>query len=110
MGMIPKEVSPPVVSHQEFRSSSREDNVCWYTVTCKPRQERVTRSNLERLGIVTFYPEIKESKIIRRKKQIRISPLFPGYLFAKFSVQTDYRAVIYARGARGVVSLDALRQ
>ncbi|MFQ5560909.1 MAG: hypothetical protein ACE5FU_10040, partial [Nitrospinota bacterium] len=31
-------------------------------------------------------------------------PLFPGYLFSQFSINTHYRAVHYAQGVRGVVA------
>jgi transcription antitermination factor NusG len=30
--------------------------------------------------------------------------LFPGYVFARFEIETQYRAVIHARGVRKVVS------
>jgi len=86
------------------QTNTDQGKIHWYAVSSKPHQERLAQLNLERLGIPTFCPEVKESKVIRRKKQIRISPLFPGYLFARFRVTDQYRAVVYARGVRGVVS------
>jgi transcriptional antiterminator RfaH len=82
---------------------SRE-NMFWYVVKCKPHQERVAESHLRRAGIITFYPQIKEPKIVRRRRKICITALFPGYLFAQFNVEHDYRLVIYSRGVHGVVS------
>ena len=32
-----------------------------------------------------------------------MGPLFPGYLFARFDVESHYRAVHYSQGVRGVV-------
>jgi len=91
-------------SHAEPTDRIGQENMCWYAVKCKPHQERVAELHLERAGIITFYPEVKEPRIIRRRRQICISALFPGYLFAQFSVEHDYRTVIYSRGVRGVVS------
>jgi transcriptional antiterminator RfaH len=90
--------------HAEPADSLSRGNMFWHAVKCKPHQERVAESHLKRAGIITFYPQIKEPKIVRRRRQICITPLFPGYLFAQFSVAHDYRTVIYCRGVRGVVS------
>jgi transcriptional antiterminator RfaH len=79
-------------------------NMFWHAVKCKPHQERVAELHLKRTGIITFYPQIKEPKIVRRRRQICINALFPGYLFAQFNVEHDYRLVIYSRGVHGVVS------
>jgi len=79
-------------------------NIFWYAVKCKSRQERIAELHLKRAGIITFYPQIKEPKIVRRRRQICINALFPGYLFAQFNVEHDYRLVIYSRGVREVVS------
>ena len=76
----------------------------WYAVSTKPRQEHEVEVNLAHMGLVTFCPRIRERKLIRRCYQLRTSTLFPGYLFAKFDVSSQYRAVHYARGVRGVVA------
>jgi transcriptional antiterminator RfaH len=88
----------------DLQTNTGQGGIHWYVVHSKPQQERAAQLTLQRLGISTFFPEVKESKVIRRKKQIRISPLFPGYLFARFRVTDQYRAVVYARGVRAVVS------
>ena len=79
-------------------------NTCWYAVKCKPHQERLAELHLKRAGIRTLYPQIQEPKIVRRRRQVCINALFPGYLFAQFNVDCDYRTVIYCRGVRDVVS------
>ena len=82
-------------------------NMFWYAVKCKPHQERLAELHLKRAGIITLYPQIKEPKIVRRRRQVCINALFPGYLFAQFNVEGDYRTVIYCRGVRDVVSFGA---
>ena len=79
-------------------------NMFWYAVKCKPHQERIAELHLKRAGIITFYPQIKQHKIVRRSRQICIAALFPGYLFAQFNVEHDYRLVIYSKGVSRVVS------
>jgi len=75
----------------------------WYAVMAKPKQERSTTSILEQAGIATYYPEIKESLFIKGKRQVRPSGLFPGYFFARFDFERQYRTVSYCRGVRKIV-------
>ena len=76
----------------------------WYTVNTKPRQETLAAQSLMRLGVETFLPQFKRSKLIRGKRRPVTSALFPGYLFARFDMPTHYRAVNFSRGVRRVVS------
>jgi transcriptional antiterminator RfaH len=80
----------------------------WYAVNTKPRQENIAQWNLERLGVDSFCPQLRQDKVIRRKRQVVISPLFPGYLFVRFNVDTHCRAVNYAQGVRGVVAFGSV--
>jgi transcriptional antiterminator RfaH len=75
----------------------------WYAVNTKRHQEAQAESSLRRLGVETFYPQLRQERLIRRKRQLTICSLFPGYLFARFNFETYQRAVSYARGVRRVV-------
>ena len=75
----------------------------WYAINTKPRQEDLAEQNLQRLGLETFCPQLKQNKVIRRIRRTVIGPLFPGYLFAQFNLNTHYRAVNYARGVQRLV-------
>lgn len=75
----------------------------WYAIMAKPKQEYATTSVLQQAGIVTYYPEVREIFYIRGKRQIRPSGLFPGYFFAKFDYDRQYRMVSYCRGVRKIV-------
>jgi transcriptional antiterminator RfaH len=81
------------------------DGMNWYAVHTKPRQESLAEFTLQRLGVETLCPKLKQQKIIRRKRVETINPLFPGYLFARFQVETHYRAVNAGRGVQRVVAL-----
>lgn len=76
----------------------------WYAVMAKPRQERSASLSLEQAGIDTYYPEIKESLMVGGKRLSRQAGLFPGYFFARFDFQRQYRTVCYCRGVRKIVA------
>jgi len=75
----------------------------WYLVRSKPRQEGIAEMNLHRWDVETFCPQLKQTKRIRGKKRTVIIPLFPGYLFSRFDLYSDYRKVAYAHGVLDVV-------
>jgi len=76
----------------------------WYAVHTQPHQEKLSELSLQRLGIETFLPRLKQRKTVRRVLRTVVTPLFPGYLFARFNMDTDYRTVNYARGVRKIVA------
>jgi len=75
----------------------------WYVVRTKPRQERLAEFHLRQLSVETFLPLLKHQVTIRRQEQVRIEPLFPRYLFARFEVADQYRAVNFSRGVVNIV-------
>ena len=88
---------------QEYRKVT-EGMKFWYAVNTKTRCEAFACGSLERLGVEVFLPMLKEGKAARGRRCTVTSPLFPGYLFARFDVPGQYRAVTYARGVKQIVS------
>src|SRR6266568_9431207 len=80
----------------------------WYAVRTKPNQERQAELSLQRLGVETLYPQMKQRRGIRRWEQMIIGSLFPGYLFARLNMAVHYRAAIYARGVRNLVAFGSI--
>src|SRR6476620_4603654 len=76
----------------------------WYVISTKPYQENHAALNLETVGVMPFCPKIKQKKTLQGRELSVIAPLFPGYLFARFDIQAQFRAVTYARGVRKLVS------
>jgi transcriptional antiterminator RfaH len=76
----------------------------WYAINTKPHQEDVAEANVRRLGIETFCPRLKEERLVRQKKHTCLSPLFTGYLFARFEVTEHYRYVLFSRGVKNIVA------
>lgn len=76
----------------------------WYVLRYKPRREYSVLKNLERANISVYFPQAREYKVLGQRGELSTGPLFPGYLFAKFDLGSEYRTVKYARGVHGVVS------
>ena len=75
----------------------------WYLIHSKARQEDVAELNLRRLGVDTFCPRFRKLNSTRSKAQSEGEVLFPGYLFIKVDMTTEYRKVTYAHGVLRVV-------
>jgi transcriptional antiterminator RfaH len=76
----------------------------WYAVNTKTRCEAIACASLERHGVEVFLPMLREREVLRGKYRPTTSPLFPRYLFAKFDVSSQLRAVTYARGVKSIVT------
>ena len=80
----------------------------WYVVATKPNQEHFAETNLVNLGVESFCPRIQQFRKIRRRETLITAPLFPGYVFAKACLGTHYRAIVYARGVRHLITFGGM--
>lgn len=76
----------------------------WYAVHTKSHCEATACASLARHGVEVFLPMLRERKVFRGKCCPATSPLFPRYLFARFDVSSQFRAVTYARGVNKIVT------
>lgn len=76
----------------------------WYAVMAKPRKEYASTSFLAQAGIETYFPEVNEYFSVKGRQDVRRAGLFPGYFFAKFDYDEQYRMVSYCRGVRRIVT------
>ncbi|PPK51387.1 transcription/translation regulatory transformer protein RfaH [Marinobacter persicus] len=60
----------------------------WYVLQHKPAQGDRAFHNLQNQEVSCFYPKIEVEKIRSGKRQKRLEPLFPGYIFINLE-QTD---------------------
>jgi transcriptional antiterminator RfaH len=74
----------------------------WYVVRSKPRREEYAQEQLVRRGVETFLPRILEP--LRGGSEPVVGPLFPGYLFARVDLLSQYNRVIWAPGVRNFVA------
>ena len=76
----------------------------WYAVQTKPHSESFAGASLQHLDVEVFLPVLREKKVIRGKYQTSTVPMFPGYLFVRCTMPSQYRTVAYARGVKQFVS------
>jgi transcriptional antiterminator RfaH len=77
----------------------------WFAIQTKPRREDQAASNVRRLGVTVLLPKIKREKFEFGHRRGVIKPLFPGYLFARFSPSPHLHSIRYARGVARVLGV-----
>lgn len=75
----------------------------WFIVNSKPKQEFDAEKHLRALGIDVYLPVYNKKVKKNRVKVDRVTPLFSGYLFARFAIDADYQKVRYTRGVKGLL-------
>ena len=78
----------------------------WFVVKCKPKQEGVAFKSIRTLSssIKVFSPTIRYIKLKENRHKILVhEALFPGYIFAKFSLNEYYKQVNYAYGIKSIL-------
>jgi transcriptional antiterminator RfaH len=73
----------------------------WYVVQSHPREEQACAEELARKGVTAYCPMVREYRA-RRRRQER-GPLFPSYIFARFTFPEQYGLVQWSRGVRRLV-------
>jgi transcription antitermination factor NusG len=68
----------------------------WYVVYSKPRKERTAEVQLRVRGVEVFYPRLQLPRYVDVRR--RIVPLFPGYLFVRIALATQFYDVLWAPG------------
>lgn len=81
------------------------DPLRWYAVHTHPRQEDRAESNFRVWGVETLNPKIKVRRFNRYSSVLTHSskPLFPQYIFARFSAQKLFTKVYFTRGVHSIV-------
>ncbi len=76
----------------------------WFCLKAQIKREHIAAAMLDKIdGIEVFCPRIQQIKKTRAGKKRFIEALFPGYLFARFSLSEHYRRVIHTQGVTYLV-------
>jgi len=91
---------------QEIKNGSdadtgRTDSSRWYVVKTKLREESICIEEFTRKGIPVFCPMTKEYRLRRRRTET--VPLFPGYVFCRFTYPDNYYDIKWTRGVSKLV-------
>jgi transcription antitermination factor NusG len=82
---------------------SNSDELCWYAVRTRSRFEGVTAAALRDKGFVEFLPIWRSRRQWSDRVKVLDLPLFPGYVFCRFSAQDPY-PVLNSPGVVHIVS------
>jgi len=88
-------------------SSSDEPNIDphWFCLRSQTKREHIAGKLLEnQVGLEVFCPRVSKIKRTKTGKRRFLEALFPGYMFARFSLAEHYRRVIHTKGVRYLVS------
>jgi transcriptional antiterminator RfaH len=80
----------------------------WYVVHTKPNNEQRVEHNLRVMRLETLCPMLADDCDLERARRPRVRPLFPSYLFGRFSVLEHWHSVRFTRGVKEVLSADGL--
>ncbi len=88
-------------------SPNREYLPRWYALHTHPKQEGRAESNLLAWKVETFFPRYRLSRQnpYRSKPSYSVSPLFRGYIFARFGGREMFHKIRYTRGVHSIVSM-----
>ncbi len=76
----------------------------WFCVCAQPKHEHIAAGHLRQMEEVdVFLPRIRFKRPTRLGMAWVTEALFPGYLFAAFNWELDFRRVQHASGVRGIV-------
>lgn len=91
-----------------METTNYSDLLLWYVIHTNQKQEDRAVQNLSILGINTLNPKIKERRYnsFTGLPIILKSPLFPGYIFARFKINELFHKIRYTRGIREVVNIN----
>ncbi|NBZ95769.1 MAG: hypothetical protein EBR40_04980 [Proteobacteria bacterium] len=95
----------PIMSEQQTNPSPFWDELLWYCVKTKPKQEGIaTRLLRAELGLEVFCPKIR----FKRARSTGVAwvneAMFPGYLFVRFVYPELYRRIAATSGVAKTLS------
>ena len=76
----------------------------WHVVHTHPRQENRAAKNLSLWKIELFSPAVRLRNGSESRRQERIEPLFPGYIFARFDSARMLHNIRFTRGVHSVIT------
>ena len=98
-------------SQKVFDIKMKHDTENWYAAQFKPNSCFLAKRNLENQGFKTFLPLMEVTKRRGAKFCKEIKPLFPGYIFVSFDLNTfNWNAVNNTIGLSKLVAVNNVPQ
>jgi transcriptional antiterminator RfaH len=96
-------INPSNSSNPSNPSNSSNPNMEWFVIQTKPKKEEDATSYLSAKGLEIFSPLMENFRIRNGNISKELKPLFPGYIFGKFVLDSDYSLVRWGRGVKKVL-------
>ena len=90
-------------TNEVIERAERSNGLKWFVVQSKPREEERAFHYLREKGFDTYLPRIEVVSVRKFNNVKSEKPLFPGYLFCRFTKEDDILAQV--RWTRGVKKL-----
>ncbi|MEM7790975.1 MAG: transcription termination/antitermination NusG family protein [Verrucomicrobiota bacterium] len=85
-------------------SNPIESDLAWFCLRAQTKREHIAgRILFNNDKIEVFCPRLSQVKKTKTGKKRFVEAMFPGYLFARFSLSKHYRWVIHSQGITGIV-------
>jgi transcriptional antiterminator RfaH len=83
------------------------DTPYWYAIHTHPKQESRAEGNLKAWRVETLFPRTRGCRLneFTGEPSYFTKPLFPGYLFARFAINSLLHKVRFTRGVHSVVCI-----
>ena len=83
-----------------------DESLEWYCLRTQTKREHIAAKILSKIdSVVSFCPRISQVRKTTNGKKRFTEAMFPGYIFAKFSMLENYRRVIHSQGVSKLVEL-----
>lgn len=87
-----------------MQKKNNHNELQWFVLTSKPREEQRAFDNLSSQGYLVFLPKIAKIKKRQGSKVISQEPLFPNYLFIQLDQnEANFNAIRSTRGVGAFV-------
>lgn len=75
---------------------------CWFVIWTRSRAEKSVRARIEALGLTAWLPTVKERHRWSDRWKDVVSPVFPGYLFAR-AASVEWHNVLRTPGVLSII-------
>ncbi len=76
----------------------------WFCLRSQPKHEHIAAARLRQFaGVEVFCPRLRARRPTRRGAVWFVEAMFPGYLFARFSLLEHYRRIKHSPGVTGIL-------
>jgi len=102
-------VSPAPATSTGLSTFPKSSGLSWFCLRTQQKREHIAAAHVRLIeGVEVCSPRLRFEKMTRRGRVWFREALFPGYLFARFSLDEHQKLVTCAQGVNGIVRFGLL--